>query len=185
MGLIHKHMETIQVGSTTIELVRDTDPINPREHDFHLGEMICFHRRYTLGDKHKYTSDMFSGWADMRKKLEKTHIMLPLFLYDHGGITISTTHFNCPWDSGQVGYIAASKDKVRSEYNVKAITPAIRKKVIQVLLGEVDEYDKYITGEVYGYRIFRDGEEIDSCWGFYGLDACRNEAMMNINIQTA
>lgn len=177
-------METINIGNITIEIVQDTDPESPRYND-NLGTMICFHRRYNLGDKHHFRSDMFSGWEDMERHFSKGHIILPLYLYDHSGITISTTPFNCPWDSGQVGYIAASKDKVRSEYNVKAITAAIRKKVIQVLLGEVDEYDKYLTGEVYGYRIIENGEEVDSCWGFYGLDHCRQQALINANLQTA
>lgn len=47
--------------------------------------------------------------------IRKKFIILPLYLYDHGGITISTRPFSCPWDSGQVGYIYASKDKFRKE----------------------------------------------------------------------
>jgi hypothetical protein len=33
----------------------DDDPENPREHYDHLGKMVCFHRRYDLGDKHDYS----------------------------------------------------------------------------------------------------------------------------------
>ena len=28
--------------------------ISPREVDEHFGTMVCFHRRYALGDKHEY-----------------------------------------------------------------------------------------------------------------------------------
>ena len=41
---------------------------------------------------------------------------LPLYLYDHGGITMSTNPFSCPWDDGgQVGWIYASKQKFIDE----------------------------------------------------------------------
>ncbi len=45
---------------------------------------------------------------DILDSLDK-YIILPLFLYDHSGITMSTGPFSCPWDSGQVGWIYASK----------------------------------------------------------------------------
>lgn len=41
------------------------------------------------------------------------YVILPLYLYDHSGITISTGPFSCPWDSGQVGWIYAPKDTFR------------------------------------------------------------------------
>ena len=37
-----------------------------------------------------------------------------------------------------------------------------------MLEGEVECYDLYLRGECYGYRLFKDGEEEDSCWGFLG-----------------
>ena len=42
------------------------------------------------------------------------YVILPLYLYDHSGITISTGPFSCPWDSGQVGWIKAPKDTFRN-----------------------------------------------------------------------
>lgn len=41
------------------------------------------------------------------------YVILPLYLYDHSGITISTEPFSCPWDSWQVGWIYAPKDTFR------------------------------------------------------------------------
>jgi len=44
------------------------------------------------------------------------YVILPLYLYDHGGITMSTNPFSCPWDDGgQVGWIYASKQKFIDE----------------------------------------------------------------------
>jgi hypothetical protein len=45
-------------------------------------------------------------------------------------------------------------------------------KVAKLLLAEVDEYDHYLTGNVYGYEITKgerqEGQVINSCWGFFG-----------------
>ena len=34
----------------TIEIVRESDPINPREDSYNTGTMACWHGRYILGD---------------------------------------------------------------------------------------------------------------------------------------
>ena len=40
--------------------------------------------------------------------------------------------------------------------------------------GQVEEYDHYLTGEVYGFTLYENGEETDSCWGYYGDDLTQN-----------
>ena len=93
---------------------------------------------------------------------------MPLYLYDHSGLTISTSGFSCPWDSGQVGYIYITDADIRKEYGVKRISKQLRERVTQYLVNEVETYDKFLTGQVYCYTIENpEGEEIDSCWGFF------------------
>ena len=117
----------------------------------------------------KFAEDNIS--AIIKKSLEANYIILPLYLYDHSGITISTGPFSCPWDSGQIGYIYITKEKARKEYNWKYMTKSRIKKIIGYLEGQVETYDQYLTGDVYGYRISNeDDDHIDSCWGFFGHD---------------
>jgi hypothetical protein len=40
----------------TLFVVLDDEPINPREEWDNFGTMVCFHKRYTLGDEHHYDS---------------------------------------------------------------------------------------------------------------------------------
>ena len=170
-----------------IKIYQDDDCRSPREDD-NLGTMICFHGRYNLGDKHDYNSNDYSGWSEQRRVIEKQEnvaVILPLYLYDHSGITMSTSPFSCGWDSGQVGWIIVSKEKVRKEYGVKRITKDTLEKVTQCLESEIKTYDQYLTGDVYGYQIYKvdtcdkgcEHEEfVDSCWGFYGDEECMEEA---------
>ena len=214
----HAHTEEYKGMEIVIDYDRDAE--NPRGWD-NVGTMVCFHSRYTLGDKHSYSSpedallsileidedelpreyrcpdceqteqitsetetcshcgeglddDFYSldlmelSIDDLFTRLREKAYVLPLYLYDHSGITMNTGGFSCPWDSGQVGFIYAMKDYADSE------TPD----PVKYLEGEVKTYDQYLTGDVYGYTV-EDPEgyaEEDSCWGFYGLDYCLEEA---------
>lgn len=171
-------------------VVPDNEPVNPREEWDNFGTMVCFHKRYTLGDEHDYDnaeeffrklvldktpskdiisyvkdgnadglkleydkaghtwelnaySGYFKKWfteytlpaplkgneADMREAIleqmqwqelkalaDETHCILPVYMYDHSGLTINTTGFSCPWDSGLLGWIYASHDKIKEEF---------------------------------------------------------------------
>ena len=175
------------IGNYLIEIHQDEFPESPREWD-NLGKMVCFHGRYDLGDKHDYDHNDYNGWEEMKNaiiKEEDVCVILPLYLYDHSGITMSTSPFSCQWDSGQVGWIFVSKKDVRKEYGVKRIDQKLIDKVTEVLVGEVKTYNMYLMGDVYGYKIYEVStcskghehkEELDSCWGYYGNEDCMGEA---------
>lgn len=159
--------ETIEYRHHTIKLYYDEHPHDtPRDWD-NLGNMYCFHNRYILGDPHEMTVE------GLQKLVSAPFVLsLPLFLYDHSGIAMSTSRgypFDCPWDSGQVGYIWVFKDKIRKEFNVKYVTEKVRAKAMAALEGEVVIYDQHLRGEVYGYVIEdENGDHVESCWGYYG-----------------
>jgi hypothetical protein len=115
------------------------------------------------------------------KTIDANYIVLPLFLYDHSGITMSTGPFGCRWDSGQVGWIICDKETIEREFN------GDRDLAEKCLIAEVATYDQYLTGDVYGFIVEErdfdeerdedddsDWEHADSCWGFYGSDVRKN-----------
>ncbi len=188
---------TTNFGDYTITIQQDDEPENPREWE-NLGTMICFHNNYKLGDDHNYDSpDHFfhceSGLYEhedtcyltekqldrCRKVVHQKNIMLPLYLYDHGGITMSTSGFSCPWDSGQVGYIMVSREAVRKEYSWKLVTQKRREQIAKYLTNEVKIYDHFITGSVYGFTITNGEKDIDSSWGFFGYHTDDDNYMVN------
>lgn len=180
------------------KLIPDNNAKSPREW-CNVGKMVCWHRRYNLGDEQpdgnpqewlrQLAADhVGANDADLipdehvDRIIEKHFIILPLFLYDHSGITMNCSGFSCPWDSGQVGYIYCTKVKGIAECGTV-------ENAEKCLRGEVEVYDQYLTGDVYGFILERADisdlrsdeddedlgwEECDSCWGFYGSDVKTN-----------
>lgn len=182
-----EHITEKTVGNYRIRTFYDESPESPRNWD-NLGTMVCFHRNYDLGDIHNYNFNDYNDWDEMKKdiiKKENVGVILPLYLYDHSGITMNTTGFECRWDSGQVGFIFISKEKIREVYKIKRITKEWVEKITEYLKSEVETYDQYLRGNVFGYRTYKVSicglgheheEEIDSCWGFYSEEECLSEA---------
>ena len=179
--------ETLEIDGYTLNIEQDHDPMNPRTEFDNVGKMVCWHTRYNLGDEQpkcdpdEYLLQMMQDrerslhgkWVPdsvERKCLEayidKHFVMLPLYLYDHGGLSISVGSYGCPWDSGKVGFIYVSRES--REYDDLAAG----------LTAEVEVYNQYLQGDAWGYTIENPaGDVTDSCWGFYGFDYCKSEAI--------
>jgi hypothetical protein len=164
---------------------QDNDPMNPRTEWDNITTMICFHKRYDIGDKTDYKSVDFDSWDELKSQIESDHKVLlikPLYMYDHSGITISTSPFSCQWDSGQIGWVFIDKDNLQrisgdsdgfNELNLEEITDS-----------EVRIYDEYLTGEVYQYKVYEietcnKGHEhktlVECCGSYYSEDDCWDE----------
>ena len=166
-------IETIERGGFTARIYYDTDTLNPRKDWDNLGKIVS--RKLTSDEHFDFSGDSETDIKRLKQEFGAT-VILPIYMDSHGGDTINTTGFSCPWDSRQVGWIFATTEDICKEYNCKQVNPAIRRRVEQVLIGEIKIYDQYIRGEVYGYELFdKTGNEIDSCWGFYGLDYVKEE----------
>ncbi len=156
-----------------INIDTEEDPESPRAWD-NLGTMYTAHRNCRPEeefDDHFDIDEVFQSRWVFSDKFLREYIALPVYMYDHGGQTVSTTPFSCQWDSGLFGIIAVPIEDVKKEYGWKNLTAKRRKTIEQRLQGEVKTYDFYLTGEVYGFEITpKDDEEnvIDSCWGYYG-----------------
>lgn len=177
-------IKTYENNEYKLSIFVDESPYSPREDD-NLGTMVCFHNRYTLGDKTDYRDKDYSSWEELKKdiiKKEDVAVILPLYMYEHSGIAISTTPFSCPWDSGQIGYVFVSKEKARYEYGCKNVTKKLKERLEQYLIQEVETYNQYVSGDVYGFQLENKntGEE-DSCWGFYGSDINENGILDSID----
>lgn len=178
-------METIGTkNGLTAKLIDDRTPNDPRDNE-NLARMVCGHRRYRLGDSARtlgwtFRADDFRGWFDVESHLEiheDALVVVPLYLYDHSGITMSTGRFSCPWDSGQVGFAYVTNEAAKAAWpslEGAALVDVAR----ECIEAEVREYDAYLRGDVYGYIIEDEtGRELDSCWGYYGHEHAKAAAL--------
>lgn len=175
-------VEIVEYKGYKINIFPDTDVESPRTEMDNLGTMWCLSRTYLWGDQNgeksnPYKFNDFRNHEEFHQLLVKHHkamVILPVFAYVHGGTTMATTPFHCPWDSGQCGWIFVTNAQIRKEYSLprnKKIPQEILDKVHEVLKGEVETYAQWLEGNIYGYQIEGpDGEDGDSCWGYYGSD---------------
>ena len=215
-------MKDKEENEYTLEVMQDECPDDPRTWS-NVCTMVCWHRRYKLGDNHSFEGpDEFmqhlyldvigkhwcdehesDDWQDVYEELQKTDLVLikQINLYDHSGITISTSSgypYNDRWDSCCVGFIYVTKKTIFKECG--GITEENWKdRADEYLEGEMQTYDQYLIGDVYEYaltkkviyqekcphcgeviREYEDKEEVDSCCGFYGDCLEENGILDNI-----
>jgi len=169
-----------ETGFEARYLIND-EGFNPREDD-NIGIMVCFHKKYTLGDTLKFgknvktifSSDNFNSWEEMETYLietEKAVCVLPLYLYDHSGISIHTYRHgqHVDWDCGQMGFIYTTQEQMK-KIGVERYS---KEKIEQYLLNEVELYNQYVTGDSYSlvketYNKKKEQIDYDTLGGFFG-----------------
>ena len=182
-----EHIKEERIDNYILRLFYDESPNDPRE-DCNLTKMVCFHNRYRLGDDHDLKSDDFDGWDEMEKYITRTEdpiVIKSLYLYNHGGITISTRPFGDRWDSGQIGFVFIRKEDVRNNFLIKRCGQRITERCDVLLEGEVETYDKYLRGEIYGYeigKINKDGYEegLERCGDYIDEEQCVHDGMVSL-----
>lgn len=176
-------IEKFKVDDKVVKIFVDEDPENPRTECDNCDLFILFHPNYNLGDKHDYKYDDFNGWDEMEDQIIKDHNPVEIRqirMYEHSGITISDSSaypYNDRWDSSMIGFALISRKSALETMMVKRITKRIKKWAKECLDSTIKTYDQYLRGECYGYVIEDvDGEELESCWGFIGMDCVKEEA---------
>lgn len=169
-----------------LQIFQDTWAESPRSWD-NLGTMAIFHKRYNFGDEVEFASADFENWSEMEQYIKlnlHAAAYLPIYMYDHSGITINSQGFSCPWDSGQVGFIYVTEEKLKNTYGESTITEKEVERATAALEEEIKTMNRYITGDVYGFQLIKktEGEDviIDSCSGFYGEDIGKNNMLDHI-----
>ena len=190
--------ETLEHNGFTINIHQDTDPTSPSDWENDALFLVGFNdRHFTVHNKsmditcaadveaymtwdgeipeepiHATDCERCEAKADEREAYEEwksSHIpgyeVFPLQAYIHGGVALSLGAFSCPWDSGQVGYVLIKLSDV-GEGKARECAERL-----------VETWNQYLSGDVWGFSITdSDGEEVESCWGIYGLEDCIEDA---------
>jgi hypothetical protein len=140
-----------------IEIHWDENPRDPREDD-NLGVIGLFHMRVIRVDEYH----SFESPEELLAYIKKEKYFYQNFDHHNTG----------------TGIIFVDREKIKREYSVKRITKKIKERVYRLLEAEVREYDSYLSG----YRIIdKDGNDVDSCWGFFEIDEAMREAKVDID----
>lgn len=159
----------------TVEIHYDESAESPRDRgeDCLTTRLVLDHRRYTLANEADDISplDYFGGWDEVEAAIREAYDVValqPVYGYDHGSLTCSTTPFSCPWDSGTLGLVFVTRQSMDDGFGAGEWTD---EDVQRSIKAEVEEYAAYLRGEVYGYVVKdKDDETLDSCWGYIGSD---------------
>lgn len=155
-----------RVPGLVAHIYRDPDP----HYDFDTLGTITYNARarYVLGvvPKTREEDDEIA-----RKIALGEYIGVPVWSYVHSGATVRAAWqnpFSCPWDSGRSGWVYVPMEKALKEYGRKLPSKKFRLRVRDQLIKEVEVFNMYLTGDVYGYEIEHNGHSLDSCWNYSG-----------------
>ena len=170
--------ENIEYKGHTIVIENDPDPENPRTEWDNLSEIHCCSSRYYLGEhNHKSWEDCHEAIAEHKRN---GAVVIDLYAYIHGGTRLSLASFHgrlsqghAEFDSGQSGFVVIPKKGIIENWGKKNWTKKLIDKAYDVAKGEVETFNQYLAGEVYGYNV---DDYDDSCCGYYSVEDAMAEA---------
>jgi len=120
--------------------------------------LACMHRDYTLGNKRVtddikffqellHTEEEDGQTLKDRFEASEKYISLPLYIYDHSGISMSTSFIGDRWDTSQVGYIYITRAQARKNFQSKRLSKKLIAQIKQEMIDFVRLYSAYLSGE--------------------------------------
>lgn len=158
-------------NNVRVEIVQDNDPEMPEDDIFQIT--------YKKGSRHTLGTEAVTNeeFENIREAIAiGRYVGMPVYAYVHSGSTIATTPFSCPWDSWQSGFIYAPRLTCVAEFGKKRFTKKVQERAIKYAEGVVKDFNSYLTGDVWGAKVFVGEEEKESVWGFIGATHAREEA---------
>ena len=157
----------LSVGNISVEIYYDSDSESPRQWS-PMTKFVMAHSRYDLPNEIDFPFDDYDSWEEVSVELFKDYNwVFTVYMLDHGAATLSLRPFKDKWDSGMVGFVCLSMSEASSNF---ALGMDWDEKARQVVESEFEEYKNWMDGNVFGFRLFEETNEIecDQQWGFIG-----------------
>lgn len=166
----------------TCRVVYDPDPTSPDDWDT-LGTIYANSRNHNP-QNHTLDEIMVEESDDAGLHIDPNYLFVRIYAYEHGGIALHAASgpIKCGWDEYLFGVMAVHKDKAAKEFGDMTNVENYEK-AMKCLEAEVEDWDMYYQGEVFGYEVLDEDDcVVDSCWGFYGYEGAKEAMQEGIGI---
>ena len=165
---MEKPIYTEKYKGMQISIHWDEDAQSPAEWDDTGLLLVHYHRDFWITADEIITEDNTRALYQGEKIAQmKDYWLYPVAALIHSGVWLSLGQSfagdSGGWDTSHVGLILVSKKEWPTRKGKRGADQAAR--------SLLDEWNSYLSGDVYGYMITaseEDGKHLGSCWGFYG-----------------
>jgi len=175
--------QTINYKGYDIEIIQDDMCENPNDRgDSSLHFLVYDHNQFYIESKLVSGQEIFDQMHEepdirtfdipnpYRKKGESFNtpfFFFPVYAYIHSGVSLSLGRGTDTWDTSFKGFVMISTEYWPDEEEAVKCAEAVLK-----------EWNDYLSGNVWGYRITdEEGEDRDSCFCYVGdEDYCIDDA---------
>lgn len=158
--------EIIMYRDQEIEIFPDENAESPDGWKNDESFLVYDHRDFCVQRKGFDPTEIFEHYQRTKKFFYDGYYVFPVYAYIHSGVALSLGNaqypFNDRWDVSMKGF--ALVQRVKGMWQ--------RKKCYAVAESIVQEWNDYLSGDVWGYN-----SEFGSCSGFYG-DAGKEQILV-------
>ena len=176
-------IEVIKHEGLVVKIYQDTDTQGPESWGDDNGFLVHYHRDFQQEHESVLVEDdlrdLYQGnVTDNTKELKRKYHIFSVSAYIHSGVhlTLGNVRFaydSGGWDTSHVGAVFCAKSEWKTV-----------KKAEKFAEGLIESWNQYLSGDVYGFVVegpdvenAGSGSDIDSCWGFYGLEYAKEEGL--------
>lgn len=165
--------EEKRIGDYLIKIFPDEQPDSPNDWFDEERFLVFDHRQFYVERKGFDPKDIFEDG----EKVKGYHVFR-CYAYIHSGVALAVESHSFPdarWDVSFKGFWLIKREK----------GTWTRAQALKAAEGLCSTWNEYLSGDVYGYKIYKVHkcdlghehlEELDSCWGYYGQEECMKEA---------
>lgn len=143
-----------------LQIFYEHEPVNPRSDGESFYTIACKQGRYSFGDLDIDQDENVGAWGTARdgEFRQGNYFVLPVYAYVHGGVALSAVPFaGSNFDSGQIGWMYGEVSDLESALACSG--GELSRQVKQQMLEELEAYNSYLRGEVYGFSV----ESVNKC----------------------
>jgi len=160
-------IEIYERNGLTVNIYPDYDPMSPDDWD-NLGTIYTTSRNLQLVGWEQLDDSFHSLEVHVRAARRAGCVVVPVRIDDYGS---SGARIRAEDDYDRAnGAIVATPESI-------AMMGAPMDTVERQLHGEIETWDQYLQGDVYGYTLTTpEGTELEALWGLYGDDWVHQDA---------